>query len=347
MGNKVGSRRTGSAGIDTSTINGFLQFETGSDPSVRVFASQGQAEAGTDNVTLMTPLRTKQAIDEFANGHPISTKLDQNAAPTASDNASTTDDQGNNLRAGSYWSHKKDSTPEDETDWDWYLLEGFLDNGDAVWVPTTSIPAATLSTIQSNISSLQSSVTTLTTRMATAFATIFDSPSIFAVSDGQRVVELDKVPKDNSTTINSNASDGSGLFSMIEDEDYEVLGNLVFLNRASDDERSVSNGDRVDMNYFYNAFQPGDVGGTPAVGAASGGSATITWTDSGAGDDIEIYKCAAASNANVIGSWSLLATVDDDDETYAASAATGDKFRIRRKNADALKGAFSDLLTAT
>lgn len=345
--NKVGSRRTGSAGIDTSTINGFLQFISGSDPSVRVFANQSQAEAGTDNVTIMTPLRVAQAITQLANAHPVSLKLDQTAAPTASDNASSTDDQGNAFRPGTLWVHKKDSTPEDETDWDWYRLEGFLANGDAIWRNEQDVPAATLTTIQSNITTLQSSVTTLTTRMATAFATIFDSPAIFSVSSGQRVVALDKVPKANSTTINSNSSTGAGLFSMIEAEDYEVLGNLVFLNRASDDSRSVEDNDRIDMNYFYNAFQPGDVGGTPAVGSVSGGSATITWTDAGEGDDIEIYKCEAASNANVIGNWSLLATVEDADESYAATAATGDKFYIRRKNGDGLKGAFSDLLTAS
>lgn len=345
MSNKVGSRRTGSAGIDTSTINGFLKFISGQDPAVKVYPTQAQAEAGTDNDSLMTPLRVKQAILENAGSTAVSYLLGKNAAPTTGDNASDLDDQGNAIRAGTLWQHVKTDPPTTEADVDWYRCEGFTNTGDALWHLAEQVAASVITAITNDISTLQSTSSTLVSRMATVYASVFDSPAIFAIATDQRVVELDKVPKNDSTAINSNASDGSGLFSMIEDEDYETLGNLVFLNRSSDDARSVADGDRMDINYFYNAFQPGDIA-DPAIGLVSGGHATITWTDSGDGDSVEIYKCASANNPGIIGSWSLLATATGADESYSAVAAVGDKFRIRRKNTDNLVGAFSSQMLA-
>lgn len=346
---KVGSRRTGGAGIDTSTLNGFLQFVSGSDPSVRVFASQAQAEAGTDNVTLMTPLRVAQAIAELADPAPVSIKLNQSVAPTAADNAGVNDDAGNPLRVGSYWVHVIDATPETESDIDWYELQAFAVNGDAIWRQTDELAAdvvnAAISDLQADVAALQTTTTTLVSRMATTFANVFDSPALITVAANQRVIELSAVPKDNSTTLASQTSTDQGLFALIEDQDYELLGNLVFLNDADDDSRTVADGDIIDLSYVTNMFNPGDVN-TPEIGAASGGTATLTWVDTESGGDLEVYKCEAANNADVIGNWSLLHTATESAGSYVASAITGDKFRVRLKDGSARKGVFSEILVA-
>jgi hypothetical protein len=59
------------------------------------FATQAQAEAGTDNTVTMTPLRTAQAIAVLATS--LKNKLDGTTAPTA------TDDSSAGYAAGSYW----------------------------------------------------------------------------------------------------------------------------------------------------------------------------------------------------------------------------------------------------
>jgi uncharacterized protein YwlG (UPF0340 family) len=63
---KIGSRRTGGAGIDVSNVTGVLRFVAGQDPQLLDLATQEQAEAGLDNGSVMTPLRVKQAIDVLA-----------------------------------------------------------------------------------------------------------------------------------------------------------------------------------------------------------------------------------------------------------------------------------------
>ena len=77
-------------------------------------ASQAQAEAGTDNTTLMTPLRTKQALNEFA---PI--KYSSASAPTVSD------DTGSGYIYGDLW--------RDTTNQDLYYYFGDDQDG-AIWL---------------------------------------------------------------------------------------------------------------------------------------------------------------------------------------------------------------------
>ena len=47
--------------------------------SIAAIASETEAEAGTNNTKMMTPLRTKQAIDEFADSPPIASETEAEA----------------------------------------------------------------------------------------------------------------------------------------------------------------------------------------------------------------------------------------------------------------------------
>ena len=59
---EVASQAQAEAGTDNATVMTPLRV---AQRSTATISSQAQAEAGTDNATFMTPLRVKQAIDEF------------------------------------------------------------------------------------------------------------------------------------------------------------------------------------------------------------------------------------------------------------------------------------------
>ena len=59
---EVASQAQAEAGTDNATVMTPLRV---AQRSTAIISSQAQAEAGTDNATFMTPLRVKQAIDEF------------------------------------------------------------------------------------------------------------------------------------------------------------------------------------------------------------------------------------------------------------------------------------------
>jgi hypothetical protein len=339
MANKVGSRRTGAAGIDLESVNGFLKFTSGQDPAAKGYSSQAQAEAGTDNDSIMTPLRVAQAIAALspAGGDEPSYLLGQASAPTVNDNAGDTDDQGNAIRAGTLWQHVKTDPPTSEADVDWYRCEGFTSGGDAIWHLAEQVAASVITAITNDVSTLQSTVTTLTSRMAVVFASVYESPAIITASSTDPKLVLDHVPNDNSTTILTATSGNQGLFPIIEDIDYELLGNWVFLRYQADESLSIANNDKIDMNYFRNAFNPGAV--QDFDGTAMN---TIAWTDSGSGGDVEIYTCLAADDATKKSKWTLVATVAEADETYNHSLASGDRV-VARLKVGTKRGIWSDV----
>lgn len=356
---RVMSRRSGGAGINTSTINGFLQFVAGSDPSVRVFASQAQAEAGSDNVTLMTPLRVAQAIAELATPSeivPIGVKRNQSSAPTTADNASVNDDDGHPLAAGSYWQHVINSPITAEGDVAWYRLEGFAANGDAIWHSAEQIAASVITAIEADITdanaeiaTLQTNVTTLTNQLAVVMGIPqFESPAIFALSSGQRTIELDHVPIAKSVNLRSMTSGGAGLAPLFEVNDFTLFGSMLFLRDGSGSgDATVENGDYIDLDYVRDAME------VAAVTSPTINSTKVEWTAAAGNDEVEAYKCLAASDPTLRSSWVGLKTggdrVDMSDEEFNHGLAEGDRVIIRTYgtglDGEANYSAWSDILT--
>lgn len=357
---RVMSRRSGGAGINLTTANGFLQYISGQDPSLRVFASQAQAEAGTDNVTLMTPLRVAQAIAELATPSeivPIGVKRNQSSAPTVNDNASVNDDDGNPLAAGSYWQHVINSPIEDEGDVAWYRLEGFAANGDAIWHSAEQVAAAVITAIEQDITdanaeiaTLQSTITTLNNKLAVVMGIPqFESPNIFALSSGQRTIELDHVPLAKSVNLRSMTSGGQGLAPLFEGNDFTLLGSMIFLRADSGSgDATVENGDYIDIDYVRDAMEVEPVT-SPTIN-----SSKVEWTDQpDTNNEVEAYKCLAASDPTLRSSWVGLKTggdrVDMGDEEFNHGLAEGDRVIVRTYgtglDGEANYSAWSDILT--
>ena len=351
---KVLDRRAGGSGIDLTTVTGFLRYVSGQDPTAIDYASQAEAEAGSNNTKLMTPLRVAQAITEQAAtlsaDKQFSGRLNESAAPTTANNANENDDQGNPLRVGSLWRYDLGSGT-DETRWKWYELQGF-NGSDAIWFQTDAVTAAALNAkadqssldaATSDISALQTSVTTLVSQMAVSYANLAASTGLITVGSGEVIFELPSVPNDNSTRILTNTSTGNGLAPLVEDDDYEVLGSWIFANKASDHTtRVVGNGDILDIDWTRNGFNPGAVD-TPTAS----GFNVFTWNDTGSGGKVDIWKCPSGSNANVITNWTRVTEATDESaESYNHSLNDGDKVIFRLK-VGGRYGVWSDIVTAT
>lgn len=349
---KIGSRRTGGAGIDLSEVTGFLRFQTGQDPTVTDFASQAQAEAGLDNTTVMTPLRVKQAIDELASvANTVGYALGKSSAPTENDNALANNDQSRPFAVRDLWQHVKVNPPVTEEDVDWYRLEAYRDvnaaNGSpaAIWAPAEQVDAAVLTPITQNISTLQTSVSTLQTQMAIERSRVFESSGLVTIGSGEVIVELPSVPNDNSVRVVGQASNDQGLFPFIAGEDFSLFGSWLFFRNDSNGNtsvgnggRSVDDGDKLDIDWFTNLANP------PAVTGASYNGA-LAWNVAGNGHTLEIWRCPSGNDATLLANWSLLTSGVSDSGSYNPGASSGDKFAVRYVDGANRTGAWSDLIT--
>ena len=352
---KVLDRRAGGSGVDLSLITGFLRYVSGTDPSTIDYASQAEAEAGTNNTALMTPLRVAQAITEQAASltadKQFSGRLDETAAPTTTDNASQTDDQGNPLRVGTLWRHVINDPVTTDADAAWYRLEGF-DGTDAIWAPAEQVDASVLAAkanqtdldaATSDITALQTTTTTLESQVSVLYANIPANTGNITVGEDEVIFELPSVPNTNSLQIMANSSTGTGLLPLIEGKDFEVLGSWIFANLASDHTtRMVADGDILNIDWVRNGFNPVAVD-TPAAPSAN----VFTWNDTGSGGTVDIWKCPSGSDANVISNWTRVSEATNESaEMYTHSLNNGDKVIFRLK-VGSRYGVWSDIVTAT
>lgn len=347
---KLAAKRIGGNGLNTESINGILEFISGQTPAVRTRATQQQALTGTDNTVLMTALRTKELIDQeiaAIGGNAASFCLNRNAAPTVNDNAGDNDDAGNAIRAGTLWQYVINAGGSTDADYQWYICEGFATGGNAVWRRTDSIDPAVVDQLVADLADQQTTITSLTTLVNAAYASQFVPSAIATIGTGERLLELSYCPLDNSTEIKPITAAREGLFELLEDLDYIMLGSFVFLETTDSNgdptgTRSVADGDKYRVNGFKNGFAPQAIQGLDCSSAN-----TIAWTDSGSGNKVEIWKCAAADNENLRASWTqLVDNLAESAESYNHSLANGDKVIVRRKtNTDEFPGVWSDITT--